>query len=123
MHGNFKIAVPMTLAKLDSTDGLCTSAERGTKSLSLQSIAAYCKSVQSDLLSAAGKAVAAEFSDYFQARAPLLNIHSKGTTWASQTRFPAGEMGLGICANSAKHNKVVKFASEEEMNTHLRNCK
>ena len=122
MHGNFRISVPMTLARLEGDEGLCTSAERGTKALSLQSIAAYCKQIQSDLLHAAGKGVAAEFCDYFQARAPMMNIHAKSTTWATQTRFPAGGMGLGICANSSKHNTVVKFANEEEMNAHLRNC-
>ena len=69
MHGNNKIAVPVTLAKIASTEGLCTSAERGTKSLSLQSLAAYSQAVQYDLLAAAGKAVIGEFKDYFQARA------------------------------------------------------
>ena len=54
MHGNHKIGVPLTVAKIATNEGLCTSSERGTKSLSLQSLAAYSQGIQTDMLAVAG---------------------------------------------------------------------
>ena len=122
MHGNNKIGVPVTVAKIAIEEGLCTSSERGTKSLTLQSLAAYSMGIQKDLLAAAGKVVEAEFKDYFQARACEINIHTKGTAWAIQTRHAKGGLGEGLCANSSKHNSIVRFTTQEERNEHLRNC-